>query len=360
MQSSRRQMDISRILHDIYYNKKNDAIARGDDAIHSLPADARKIKAIIDKQRRSSIYKLRTSKKARDDVITLRDIKKWLQSQDFYTLHKPIIKNFKRNHYYVLGIDHLWEIDLTDLSMFESENDNYRYLLTVIDVFSKYAWVKCVKNKNARTITSAFRKILDNDNKNNGRKPITVQCDRGREFKNSIFKNFLSARNIKLQFPLTTSKFKCAHIEVFNKTLKQRMFRYFTYKGEGYRRYIDVLQSLVDGYNNTIHSTIKMKPADVREHHTPMIYANTHAKHSREISRRPQIQQGDFVRVIKKKPVFEHGYTESWTREIFIVKDVIQKAPYTLFKLKDRKGSDVAGKFYEQELQRVNITTQQQ
>lgn len=243
----------------------------------------------------------------------MKTIKTWLQTQEPYTLHKPVISKFKRNHYNVYGIDHLWEIDLCDMSMYKTVNDGVTFLLTVIDVFSKYAWVKGLKNKTAQSATNAFREILNES----GRKPLVIQCDRGLEFNNSTFKSMLTSRNIKLQFPLTTSKFKCAVIEAFNKTLKGRMFKYFTLKGENHRRYIDVLPKLVAGYNNTVHGTIKMKPSEVQPKDAKYVYEQTHAKHRREKDNQPKLNIGDYVRVIKKKPAFEHGYTEKWTREIF-------------------------------------------
>lgn len=176
----------------------------------------------------------------------------------------------------------------------------------------------------------------------------------------SISKHFFlsgQGHNIRQQFPQTTSLFKCAVVESFNKTLKNKMFRYFTMRGENFRRYIDVLQDLVRSYNNTSHTTIGMRPNDVKPADVPKIYAHTHRKHQSDRNlmdgARPKFQINNHVRVIKKKTAFDAGYREKWGREVFIVEKIINKAPYRLYQLKDLKNQPINGKFYAQELQRV-------
>lgn len=287
--------------------------------------------------------------------IKQNDVNAFLEEQDPYTLHRKVIRNFKRNHYYANNIDHIWECDLCDMSMFAKDNDSYKYLLTVIDVLSKFAWVEPVLTKSAISITKAFHNILKRSGE---RKPQLLRSDRGKEFKNAIFRSFLDGKKIKQQFPQTTSLFKCAVVESFNKTLKNKMFRYFTTRGVNYRRYIDVLQSLVHSYNSTTHSTIAMRPIDVRPADVPKIYSHTHRKHRND--RRvlkvtlPKFRVDDYVRVIKKKSAFDGGYQEKWGREVFIVTKIINKAPYRLYTLRDLKNHDIDGKFYAQELQKVS------
>lgn len=285
---------------------------------------------------------------------TLRKTNDWLRQQNVYTLHRPVVRNFKRNPYIVNNIDDVWEMDLVDLKMYRKENDQYAYLLTVIDVFTKYAWAVALKNKTSKDVLNAFRSILNSSN----RKPRILRSDRGTEFKNQYFKQFLSARGIRQQFPQTTSLFKCAVVEVFNKTLKGKMFRYFTFRSiqqkSLYRRYIDVLDDLVAAYNHTIHSTTKMKPVDIRPHHAPLVYRNTYSKH-RHVRQLAKFKVNDFVCIVKKKTAFDSGYTEQWNPEIFIVTAVIHKAPYPLYKLRDLQSREINGKFYAQELQKLSV-----
>ena len=136
-------------------------------------------------------------------------VKEWLSSQNTYTLHKPVRKKFSRNPYTVTNIDDVWEMDLSDLSSLSKYN-NYKYLLIVID-----------KDKTGTSITSALKSLfLD-------RKPITVQSDKGTEFVNITVKQYPKRQGINFH---TTHNpdIKGAVIESFNKSLKTRMFKYFT------------------------------------------------------------------------------------------------------------------------------------
>lgn len=282
------------------------------------------------------------------------DVDRFMQDQDPYTLHHKVVRKFKRNHYYANNIDHIWECDLCDMSMLTKANDGYKYLLTVIDVLSKFAWVEPMQDKQADSTVKAFRNILQ---RSDGRKPVLLRSDRGSEFKNKSFKGYLNAKNIQQQFPQTTSLFKCAVVEVFNKSLKNKIYRYFTSRGPTYTRYIDVLQDIVLSYNRTIHSTIGMRPIDVKPADVPKIYSRTHRKHHEELklldATHAKFAVGDRVRVIKKQTGFTAGYQEKWKREVFVVTKVINKAPYRLYQLKDLKNVPIDGKFYAQELQKV-------
>lgn len=167
----------------------------------------------------------------------------------------------------------------------------------------------------------------------------------------------MKAYGIKQQFLLTTSLFKASNVEIFNRTLKTRMFRYFTYKGtDNYRRYIDVLDDIVSAYNNTEHSVTRMKPNEIKPEHVPFIYHNTHRKHRKDVHVHMQhLQPGEYVRVIRKQNTFQQSFAEKWTKEIFIVAKVINKKPYKLYKLKDLNDVELTGKFYDSELLRIHL-----
>lgn len=296
--------------------------------------------------------KLKNSLKPRDKkFFPKKKIKEWLLHQPVVTLHHPATHNFKRNHYKIFGIDELWEIDLCDMTSFAKYNDGYKFILSVIDVFSKYGWMVPIKSKNATETTRAFRKLINDS----GRSPRAVQSDYGREFKNSMFAQYLQRQDIKQHFPQIQSMHKAAVVERFNRTMKEKMFHYFSAQGKSYKRYIDVLQHLVDSYNNSVHSTIKMRPIDVKSKHIAKIYKNITQNHKNEKDTYPVLQEGDYVRIIRKKAPLEHGYTEKWTREVFKVDQVIFKKPYPLYRLVDLKGSNIHGKFYAQQLQKIKI-----
>lgn len=321
-------MDKNNFLSKIYYDVKNAAFL----------GNAKKIKEHLNKQENLNFRK--------------KDINKWISQQDVTTLHKQHVQPIGRNHYTINAIDGLWELDLCNMVAFEADNSGYKHILTIIDVFSKYAFAQPVRNKTALEIFNAFRKIITQS----GRKPKKIQSDLGLEFKNNIFRKYCYANNIIQNYPQIQSLHKCAVIERFNRTLKEMLFKYFTFKGPGYRRYIDVLQDIITHYNNKKHSTIKIAPSQVKPEHTAEIYNNTKKRlfknHKEE---KDFLYVNDYVRIIKKKVPLEHKYTEKWTREVFQVTEIINKKPYHLYKVKDLHGTSISGKFYFDQLQKLKI-----
>lgn len=282
--------------------------------------------------------------KRRNKKFNTKDIKEWLAYQDTYTLHFPYRKKFRRNRIIVGGIDDTWQADLVDVSNISHYNNDHKFLLTVIDVFSKFAWVRPIKNKSASSIVTAFKSIFSE-----GRLPQRIQTDEGSEFINKSLKNFLKTINLYT----LNSEMKAAIIERFNRTLRQKMWRYFTFK-QSYR-YIDVVQDLVTSYNNSYHRTIKTSPNQVNITNETKIWSNIYGFEKNEgdhssISFKFNI--GDKVRIAKSKTAFEKGYTANWTREIFYIDKIIPRVP-PVYIIKDEAGEVIKGIFYEQQLQKV-------
>ena len=125
--------------------------------------------------------------------ISRNDVRNWLRSQETYTLHKPVRRNYLRNRVFVAGIDDQFEADLADLQSLSAQNDNYRFLLVCIDCFSKYAWVRPIKNKTGPAVSRAFRDILEQ-----GRAPNFLHTDQGTEFLNSHFRNLMRQYGIQI------------------------------------------------------------------------------------------------------------------------------------------------------------------
>lgn len=265
-----------------------------------------------------------------------KDVKKWLSSQEVYSLHKPTRRKFKRRKMICVGIDHLWQIDLVDLTSLSTHNDGYRYLLTCIDCFSRYAWVVPIKNKNSSSTTEAFASLISL------RKPTYLQSDKGSEFLNTSFQEFLKSNDIRF-YTSENDDIKCALVERFNRTLKTRMWRYFTYTNS--LRYIDILQNLVKSYNDTEHRSIKMAPSRVTVH-------KESERRQRAVESKPKLSVGDWVRISESKRQFKKGYLPSWTRELFKVIAVHFTEPIT-YSICDYADEAIKGKFYEQELQKV-------
>jgi len=270
-----------------------------------------------------------------------RDARRFLAEQDSYTLHKPRRIRFPRRKTYSKGIGDLYQIDLVDLSNLAPHNDGMRYLLTCIDVFSKRAWAIPVRTKSARDVTRAFETVLE-DGKCN-----MVQSDKGTEFLNSTFQTMLKRHGIKF-YTSENEDLKAAVVERFNRTLKTKMFRYFTYANT--RRYVDVLSDLMHSYNNTHHRSIGMSPAEVGVDNERAVRARLYPTKSK--SHRWKYDVGDRVRIAMQRRSFRKGYLGDWSEEIFEIVNRLPTAPVT-YELADLGGERIKGKFYEAEIQKI-------
>ena len=250
-------------------------------------------------------------------------------------------RRYKRSRVIVPGIDAQFQADLVDLQNLSRYNKGYKYLLTCIDIFSKYAWVLPLKSKQGQELVKAFQKILST-----GRKPSKLQTDLGTEFLNRVFQTYLRDNNI--DFFTVNSGLKASVVERFNRTFKNKMYKYFTAKNT--LTYINVLPQLVSSYNNTYHRSIKMKPSEVTKANETKVWDTLYGN---DVEKRVRFkfQVGDRVRISKVKRMFEKSYLPNFTEEIFTVyKRMARQVP--VYKLKDDAGEIIDGTFYEPELQR--------
>ena len=167
-------------------------------------------------------------------------------------LHKPVIKKFNKRKVYSQLKDNIWGIDLADMQSSSRKNKGIKYLLCVIDLFSKYAVVVPLKDKKGISIVNAFKKII----KQSSRKPNKIWIDQGGEFYNNVFEKWLPDNDINMYS--TYNEGKSVVAERFIRTLKNKLYKHMTATGKNI--YYDVLDDVVNKYNNTKHSTIKMKP----------------------------------------------------------------------------------------------------
>ena len=149
-----------------------------------------------------------------------------------------------------------FQAHLVDVQNLSRYNKGTKYLLTCIDIFSKYAWAVPLKKKQGQELVKAFQTILAS-----GGKPLKLQTDQGTEFLNRVFQKFIRENNI--EFFTVKSALKASVVELFNRTFKNKMYKYFTAKNT--LTNIDVLPQLVKSYNSTYHRSIKMKPTQVTE-----------------------------------------------------------------------------------------------
>jgi transposase InsO family protein len=277
---------------------------------------------------------------ARYSGMPVKTATKWLETQDSYTLHKPIVKKFQRRKTFAKGINDLFQADLADMRNLASYNAGYSYILTCIDVFSRYAFAVPIKDKRGVTVADAFEKIFVE------RVPNMLQTDRGLEFLNAQVQQVFRKHNIHHYFSLNDD-IKAALVERLNRTLKSRLYRYMT--GRHTNRWVDVLDAVVRSYNQSLHRSIGMAPIDVTSDREDEIARRLYPP---KPPLRYKYEIGDRVRITKYKHVLHKGYLPNWTEEIFEIADKFPTHPVT-YGLKDLAGEDIKGKFYEQEIQKV-------
>uniref|UniRef100_A0A1I7WFC1 Integrase catalytic domain-containing protein n=1 Tax=Heterorhabditis bacteriophora TaxID=37862 RepID=A0A1I7WFC1_HETBA len=281
-----------------------------------------------------------------------RKTKKSPKVQDVYTLHKPARKNFKSQRVYFNGIDDQWQSDLVEMIPYSKENNDYKYLLTIIDCFSKFAWVSKTGKETA-------------DSK---RKPKKMQTDNGKEYYNKEMNKLFTS--LEINHFSTYSDKKASIVERFNRTLKEKMWKMFTHQGN--HKWTNILDDLVKGYNNHYHSSIKMTPIEASKiENEGIVYSNLFPKVDpedlgikdsvekieKEINTKFKI--GDTIRITKYKAIFDKGYLPNWSTEQFKISEVHPGDP-TMYSIKDLADEEIKGKFYEEELTPYNNNVTQE
>ena len=217
-------------------------------------------------------------------------------------LHQPIIRKFNKRKVYSSSKDNIWGADLADMQLLSKFNKGIKYLLCVIDLFSKYAFAVPLKDKKGISIVNAFQSIL-NESK---RKPNKIWIDKGSEFYNASFKKWLQDNDIIMYSANNEGKSVVA--QRFIRTLKSKIYKYMASISKNV--YIDKLNAIVNKYNNIYHTTIKMKPINVKD--------NTYINTNKEIDyKHPKFKVGDRVRISKYKNVFAKGYVPNWSEEVY-------------------------------------------
>ena len=182
-------------------------------------------------------------------------------------LHKPIRKKFERRRVLVNGIDKIWAADLVDMQAFSKFNRGVKYLLAVIDVFSKYRWLISLKDKTGKSVPSALKTILKE------RKLEKMWVDKGKEFYNKDVKDLLELYS-------TENEEKSSVVERWIRTMKENMWKYFT--ANSMNVYTNALSDLVRKYNNTRHSSIKMTPVQASKKENELrVWRNLYPEHTR-------------------------------------------------------------------------------
>ena len=312
-------------LKNIYYNPSNPASLSGPDKLYQF----------VKKDGRYMLSKYR--------------IRKWLQREEAYGLQREARKTLKRSRIVVAGIDDQWSADLMDMVKFTKSNQGVRYILVVIDVFSKYLWLRPLKDKKGSSVVEAFESIFQE-----GRTPERIRTDKGQEFRARVVQSLFKSENIRHMF--AESDVKASISERVIKTVKSKIYRYFTHT-QSYE-YVNELQHFAEGYNKTVHRTIDMKPIDVRRDNEEEARVATYLsrkKPERSINKlRFKFKVGDYVRISHTRNIFTRAYDESWTGEIFKVAQRFVRDGVPLYRLTDyNETEEIKGSFYTSELSKT-------
>ena len=200
----------------------------------------------------SMVYRF-FDKKSAGSVVNTRANNEKLAEE----LHKPIIKNFLKRTACSGFKNNIWGADLADIQFISSFNKRFRFLLCAIDIFSKYAWVVPLKDKNVITITNAFHKVFKESNT----KPNKIWVDKESEFYNCSLEKWLKNNDIEM-YSIHNER-KSVADERFIRTLKTKIRKYMTSISKNV--YINKLDDIVNEYKNTYYRAIKMKPVDVKD-----------------------------------------------------------------------------------------------
>ena len=241
-----------------------------------------------------------------------------------------LLENLKKRKVYSSFRDNIWGVDLADIEYLSKYNKGNKYLLCAIDLFNKYAWVIPLKDIKGTSIVKAFQKIILQRRKSN-----KIWVDQGSELYNQSFKDFMKINNIEMYSTFNEGKSVVA--ERFLRTLKNKIFKHMTAISKNV--YVDVLNDIVNKYNNAVHKTIKMKTINVTD--------DSFVEYNEESNQKdPKFKVGNLVRISKYENIFAKGYTPNWSEEVFAINKIENTVRWT-YVINDLNGEEITGSFYQ-------------
>jgi len=317
VQTLKMEENLENYLKDLYYNAENP-------------------------EAYSSQEKVYRAAKNKFPNLRRKTVKTWFEKQPVVGLHKRVRYNFPRNKTIVISLGDQIQADLCDMRNLSKFNDHNNYILTGIDCFSRKGFAEPLKNKSGKELVRALGNIFRKQ------KFRRLQTDKGREFLNVNVKKLLKSQNMEL-WVSENDDIKAALAERFNRTLKDKMYKYFT--ANNTRRWVDVVGRLLSGYNNSYHRSIKTSPNSVTKERQHAIRRILYPQvNSRAKSYKFNIN--DLVRISKAKKVFRKGYLANWSTELFKITSRLDRS-HPVYTIEDLNGTVIKGKFYEEELVKV-------
>jgi len=273
---------------------------------------------------------------------------------DAYTLQRP---KKRPRHYNPIFVRRPRQIMQCDLIIFDSKynkaNDGFINILVLIDSFTRFVWVRPLKDKTGYTVRKCFSELKKEMHEGFGEALMT---DQGTEFINKEVKEWLKENDINLIKP----NGKCPTVERFNQTFQNMIYKYLEYYDT--IRYIDVIQKFSDLYNNEkYHRIIKMTPAEAEKHENKdEVLENLEDYYDIAVGgkerRKPRFKIGDLVRVSRYKKTFDKGYHRQFVPTVYRIKSILNHLPIPMYKLVwDSNGKKEEGTWYGEELQKVDM-----
>lgn len=290
--------------------------------------------------------KVYSAAKKIDPTITLKDVEDYFVGVRSYTLHKPRRLAFKRLTTVPIGYMTNLQADLADFQKVSNENDGYRYLLVTIDVLSRQIYVAPTKSKSSGDMIKAFDKVF-------AKMPFLPQylfTDKGVEFQAKELMDYYERKHI-LKHVTQSPDVKAAIAERCIRTIKNRLYKYFTEKET--KRWVDVVDKIVNSINNSINRTIKMRPADINMDNAEKLWKRMYGNIYESNPKPAKYSEGDTVRISKEKKAFDKGYIPQFSNEVFTVDVVKTSKNPPNYRLIDDRGEEIIGKFYNEELSKA-------
>ena len=292
--------------------------------------------------------------------ISLKDVQSFLEDSRAYTLHRLQPKKFKRRAILSPKPRVIIAADLADMRILSRFNEGYNYILVCIDVFSRYAKCLPLRRKDANSMVTAMKQLLEEGENGIFKGVSRLFVDRGKEFYNRQLQNYLQSKNIKM-YSVYSQETKSAIAERFIRTLKARLYRYMTMYNT--LKYIPALDGVVTSYNHTRHSTLGKTPAEVHALRKPDQFIKQFKKMHYKTSERGrnatsrQLSVGDYVRLVgaERASKFSRGFNIQNTEEIFKIDAVDHRQHPIAYIIKDLCNQPIQGVFYREELVKVQL-----
>ena len=274
-------------------------------------------------------------------------IDQFLRQHKLHSVHKRITKKkFPRRRVIARFPFELFMADLIEYPRDKYKNNGYCFILVLIDCFTKMLYAAPMKKKNKEWCADAFESIF----KNMDRFPINMVTDGGLEFFNSNVQDIFQNYGINHYRTPTSTRWKASVVERAIRTIKSRLEKYFEYKRT--RKWINVIDQVIQNINQTPHSAHGLPPQDVNEENRKSVYKKMYP--DRKLSVLCRLKIGDRVRKLREKTIFEKGYKQNWSDEIYIIRDVRQSNQVCWYKLETLTGQAVPGIWYYYQLNLVS------